>query len=348
MFRTAALGLVATLLISACGGSPVASPASSASSGVAASAKPAATASAAPVKLTVSYSNIIGSNLPLWVAKEAGIFAKNGLDVDPVLITSTKGIAALLSGDVKIAHIGGSEVLSAAVGGADLLAVGGTVPVWPYVLIVAPEIKTAADLKGKKLAIAGVGGSYDIAAHVILPKLGLTPDKDVFIYAAGSVANSTAALASGQVQATLSQPPNQLALEAKGFHVLANMADLHLPTANTTITMTRAFVNANKGVVQRYVDSIVEAIAKEKKDRAFAITVLEKYLKTTDEKELKATYDHYVGTVIPSDPYVRANQFADAIETLSKKNPKVATFDVQSILDESFVKSAIDRGLDKQ
>ena len=218
MFRTAALGLVATLLISACGGSPVASPASSASSGVAASAKPAATASAAPVKLTVSYSNIIGSNLPLWVAKEAGIFAKNGLDVDPVLITSTKGIAALLSGDVKIAHIGGSEVLSAAVGGADLLAVGGTVPVWPYVLIVAPEIKTAADLKGKKLAIAGVGGSYDIAAHVILPKLGLTPDKDVFIYAAGSVANSTAALASGQVQATLSQPPNQLALEAKGFH----------------------------------------------------------------------------------------------------------------------------------
>jgi len=338
--RFVSLGLVAALLVSACGGAPAAGPASSTSAG------PSPTK--APVKLTVSYSNVIASNLPVWVAKEAGIFSKNGLDVELALIESTKGIAALLSGDTKVAHIGGSEVLSAAAGGADLVIVGGTVPVWPYVLIVGPEIKKPEDLKGKKLAIAGVGGSYDIAARVLLPKLGLKPDEDVFILAAGSVANATAALASGQVQATLSQPPDQLGLESKGFHVLSNMADLHLPTANTTIAMTRAYVTANKDVTQRYVDSIVEAIAKQKKDRAFTIEVLKKYLKTTDEKALNATYDHYVLTVIPSAPFVRVDQFADAIATLGKLNPKVASFDVTKILDESFVKSAIDRGIDKR
>lgn len=344
MIHFVPVGLVAALLVSACGPAPAAAPGASTS----ASSVAAASATPAPVKLTASYSNVIASNLPLWVAKEAGIFSKNGLDVELALIESTKGVAALLSGDTKVAHIGGSEVLSAATGGADLVIVGGTVPVWPYVLIVGPEIKTPADLKGKKLAIAGVGGSYDIAARVLLPKLGLKPDQDVFILAAGSVANATAALASGQVQATLSQPPDQLGLESKGFHVLANMADLHLPTANTTIALTRAFMTANKDVTQRYVDSIVEAIAKQKTDRAFAIEVLKKYLKTTDEKALNATYDHYVLTVIPSAPFVRAEQFSDAIATLSKLNPKVATFDLKKILDESFVQSAIDRGLDKR
>lgn len=340
MGRLVPFGLIAALVLAACGGPPVGAPGSA--SAAAASPTPV------PVKLTVSYSNVIASNLPVWVAKEAGIFKKNGLDVDVQLIESTKGIAALLSGDVKFAHIGGSEVLSASVGGAELVIVGGTVPVWPYVLIVAPDIKKPEDLKGKKLAIAGVGGSYDIAARVLLPRLGLKPDEDVTILGTGSVANATAALASGGVQATLSQPPDQLALESQGFHVLANMADLHLATANTTIAVTRAYVTGNKDVTQRYVDSIVEAIAVEKKDRAFTLNVLKTYLKVTDEKALNATYDHYVGTVIPSQPFVKADQFNDAIQTLSRTNDKIRGFDVSKILDPSFVQSAIDRGIDKR
>ncbi len=340
MRRLVPFGLIAALLLAACGGGPGAVPASPTSG--------AASPTPVVAKFTVSYSNVIASNLPLWLAKEAGIFKNNGLDVELALIESTKGIPALLTGDVKFAHIGGSEVLSAAVGGADLVIVGGTVSVWPYVLLVAPDIKKPEDLKGKRLAIAGVGGSYDIAARVLLPRLGLKPDEDVALIPTGSVANATAALAGGAVQATLSQPPDQLALEPKGFHVLANMADLHLATANTTIAATRAYVSANKDVTQRYVDSIVEAIARAKKDRAFTLEVLKTYLKTSDEKALNATYDHYVGTVIPSAPFVRADQFTDAIATLGKTNEKVKTFDVKKILDESFVQSAIDRGIDKR
>ena len=140
MQRALSAGLVASLLLTACGGAPT--PA----------APPAASATPAPVKVSASYSNVIASNLPLWVAKEAGIFARHGLDVELTLVESSKGIPALLTGDVKFAHIGGSEVVSAAAGGADLVIVGGTVPVWPYVLIVAPDIKKPEDLKGKKLA----------------------------------------------------------------------------------------------------------------------------------------------------------------------------------------------------
>ena len=63
---------------------------------------------------------------------------------------------------------------------------------------------------------------------------------------------------------------------------------------------------------------------------------------------VNATYDHCVGTVIPSAPFVRADQFTDTIQTLARTNEKVRTFDVSKILDQSFVQSAIDRGVDKR
>src|SRR5438552_17091306 len=119
MQRALSAGLVASLLLTACGGAPT--PA----------APPAASATPAPVKLAASYSNVIASNLPLWVAKEAGLFDKHGLDVELVLVESTKGLPALLTGHTGFARIGGTEGVAAAAGGAALVVIGGTVPVWP-------------------------------------------------------------------------------------------------------------------------------------------------------------------------------------------------------------------------
>src|SRR5207302_10198254 len=145
---------------------------------------------------------------------------------------------------------------------------GSTGPVWPTQLYGAAQLKTPADLKGKSVAIAGVGGTFDIGIRTMLPKLGLVPDTDVTVRSTGSTANATAALLSGGVSATLSSPPDTLKLEAAGFHSLAKMADLNLPTAATTIVVTRAYLTANRAVVQRYVDSIVQAIAKARADKA--------------------------------------------------------------------------------
>src|SRR3989475_4597358 len=87
MQRALSVGLVASLLLTACGGAPT--PA----------APPAASATPAPVKVSASYSNVIASNLPLWVAKEAGIFARQGLDVGLTPAARSKGSPALLPGE---------------------------------------------------------------------------------------------------------------------------------------------------------------------------------------------------------------------------------------------------------
>lgn len=334
--------IAAMLIAGACGGTGTPAPAAT-------SEAPAARATDTPqpsrARIVVSYSNVLADFFPAYVAKESGIFERNFLDVDLQLIASATGLPALLSGQTQLAHIGGSEALTATAGGGDVVVVANTGPVWPYQLYAAADIKTAADLKGKKVAIAGVGGTFDIGIRTLLPKLGLVPDTDVTIFSTGSTANATAALLSGGVSATLSSPPDTLKLEAAGFHSVAKMADLNLSTAATTIVVTRTYLNENRAVVQRYVDAIVQGIAKARSDKPATIAALKKYLKSEDDKAMSAAYDWYVGTVLKDPPTPTAAQLAAIQDVVSKFNDKVKTVDPAKIVDDSLVKSALDRGL---
>src|SRR5216684_3606861 len=320
-------------------------PANAPTAAPAAAAKPttAPAANAAPVALHVSYSNLIADNLPEWLALETGIFNQNGLDVTLDNIVSSTGIPALLSGQVQIAHLGGSESLSAAAEGGDLVIISITGPVYPFVFMAPAAIGSIDQIKGKKIGVSNVGSSSDIATRVMLKKVGLDPEKDVSIVAVGSLQNRMAALLNGAIDGGLAQPPDQLVLEDKGFHVIYDLAAQRLPSVGDSIVVQRTWLNANHDVVQRYIDSIVQAIALSKKNKEQSIPVLQKYLKNDDPRALGVTYDFFVGTVTPQYPVVRADFFGDAIEQLSATNDKIKSFDLNKILDNQFVQSAMDR-----
>ncbi len=336
MKRLVALVSAASIVLAACGGA-----------GAPAPAVPSATAQ--PVaKLKASYSNVIGDQLPIWIAKEGGYFAKNGLDVDLVNIASAQGIPALLAGEVVVAQLGGSEVLSAAVGGADIVVVAMLTGVYPFVFEVAADIKSVADLKGKKVGVSSIGSSSDIATRVALRRVGLDPDKDVTIVAVGSVQQRTAALLSGAIQAGVAQPPDTLIVEEKGYHVLFNLAELNLPAANTSVAVKKSYLAANRDVVQRYVDALIQAVAREKKDKAFSVQVAKQYFKTQSDRDMEALYDFYAVKVTQSLPEVRPEQFADSVSILAVSNEKVKSYDLKQLIDNSLVADAAKRGVDKQ
>ncbi len=309
--------------------------------------KPTAAAAAVgpAVALHVSYSNLIADNLPEWLALEAGIFKQNGLDVTLDNIVSSTGIPALLSGQVQIAHLGGSETLSAAAEGGDLVVISITGPVYPFVFMAPAAITSIDQIKGKKIGVSNVGSSSDIATRVMLKKVGFDPEKDVSIVAVGSLQNRMAALLNGAIDGGVAQPPDQLLLEDKGFHVIYDLAAQRLPSVGDSIVVQRTWLNANHDVVQRYIDSIVQAIALSKKNKEQSIPILQKYLKNDDPRALGVTYDFFVGTVTPQYPVVRADLFGDAVEQLSATNEKVKNFDLNKILDNQYVQSAIDRKL---
>ncbi|MBU6422868.1 MAG: ABC transporter substrate-binding protein [Chloroflexota bacterium] len=348
MSRKLALIPLVAVIAAACGGAAAptttsTTAASAAPTQAAASASP----SAAPYKLTVGYSETYMGELPVWYAAEKGFFAKNGLDVTLEYTASATAIASLLSGKIDLSQGGGSETVSADANGGDLVVIGSVVPVYPYVFLVPASIKTIGDLKGKKVGASNPGSESDIATRDGLTKEGLNPDSDVTMVYVGSSQNRTAALFAGSIQGGMDQPPGALELEAKGLHVLFNEVDQKIPTINNGIIVKKSFIKAHKDVVQRYVDSIVESIAALKKDHAGGVALLTSKLKITDPKIADATYTFATG-LFPAIPQVDPAAFSDTIKVLEKKNPKVANLNVNSLYDNEFMKSAQDRGLDKQ
>jgi NitT/TauT family transport system substrate-binding protein len=351
------------LLLAACGGAapapssaaPVsaAKPAASAPAAGGALAKPAesaaagTSAAAGATKLTVSWSALIPAVLPVWMADEAGIWKANGLTVDLQYIESSKGIPALVSGQVQIADIGGPETLAAVAGGADLVTIGGDSPVWPFLLQAPASVKTIDDLKGKKVGVSNFGSASDIATRVALKHANVDPDKDVSILAVGSASNRIAAMEGGAIQGGLSYPPESLRLEKEGFHTLIDLAKEKLAGNTASTVVPRSYLNANKAVVQKYEDSMVQSIARIKKDKAMSVQVLKKYFKSDDTAAMEAAYDYFANQVFPSLPYPTPEQYADAKASLGAKNEAVKNFDVNKMLDRSFVDSAAQRGLDK-
>ena len=115
MTRTFAIAFAAIVILASCAGAEA--PSSAPSVLVTGSATP----QPSRAKIVVSYSNVLADFFPAYVAKEAGIFDQNFLDVDLQLIASTTGLPALLAGQTQIAHIGGSEALTTTAGGGDVV-----------------------------------------------------------------------------------------------------------------------------------------------------------------------------------------------------------------------------------
>jgi ABC-type nitrate/sulfonate/bicarbonate transport system substrate-binding protein len=161
----------------------------------------------------------------------------------------------------------------------------------------------------------------------------------------GSLQNRTSALISGAIDGGLAQPPDQLALEDHGLHVIYDMAAQQLPSAGDCVVVQKSWLDANHDVAQRYIDSLVMATARAKQDKPGTLQVLAKYLKTDDQRALSTTYDFFVGQVLTLYPIVAANQFADTVDQLSQTNPDVKNVDLTTLLDNSLVQDAMSRNV---
>jgi|SRR5579859_111996 len=340
--RSIALALV-TLFVVACGGgagtpATVTSPTSAAATTAA-----TATPTPAPVKVRAAYGNVTPANLAPFYAKEKGIFLQNGLDVDLTLIDGGgKSMAALLGGSVDIAQLGGTETMSAAAGGADVEAVALFVPVSPWVLMAPASYSGPNDLKGKTIGVASKGGSSEVAADQQIDKLGLKLS-DVTILATGSVANLTAAMLAGQVYAGPGHPPDTAKLFAAGFKVIMDLAAQKVPAVENCTIVTKKYASEHKDVLQKYVDSLVQAIVAMKKDKAGTLPVMQKLLKVTDQAALSQTYDYYVTQIFPVYPEVTPPAWEYSRDEFAKTNAAVKGLDVTKVIDNSFVKNAQDR-----
>lgn len=289
--------------------------------------------------LTISYSEKVGDELPLWIAEDAGIFKKNHLNVTLKYITGKNGIPALLSGQTQIASIGGSEALSAEAQGADLKYLLTLVPEYDFTFWTQPKDASASALKGQRVGITSTSGSLYIGTVLSLKQLGLSPS-DVQIVPLGSVPNVNSALISGTVAGSASHPPDTYKFQQHGLKELVDLPSKHIPAAMTGFAVQNSYLSGHKDAVQRAVTSILEAIKMEKSDKAYTEKEMAKFMGVTDKGEADYTYKFYAQTLAPSVPVPAVSQFAATKTALAKKDAQVGSVNLNDLVDPALVQTA--------
>jgi NitT/TauT family transport system substrate-binding protein len=265
------------------------------------SAAPASVAATTSMRLL--YPSFAGSWATAWIAKEAGYFTAEGLDIEMIRVGgSTRMVAAMLGGSAPIIQAGAPAALAANVAGSDVVIIGATGNVSPFRLMARPEIKQPADLKGKKAGITTFGSTSDQVVRLALKQFNLEPTKEVALLTFGAQPETFAALVNGVVQvAALSYPLYPKAAKL-GMRELIRFGDLGVEDINGTVITTRSFLAQQRDTAMRFMRAFTRGMHRYRTDKEYSKRVLGKYGKITDDEILEGAWQDYAPTLTEARP----------------------------------------------
>ncbi len=304
-----------------------------------------ATQQAEGKELRVAYSAVAGSQASFFVTRDAGLFSKYGANVSFVFVQGgTTATLALVAGNVPLAVMAGISVVRAALTGGDLVFIAGLINSIDYAVVVGPEIKKAADLKGKKFSISRLGDFSDFAARQFLQKLGLTPDKDIAIIQFGDQPSRFAALQKGEVQATIIDASNLVIAKKLGFRILATAEQLAVPAQGTAVVATKRSIKNQPDDIRSFMKGLVAGIWYYKTFPEESKRSIGKYLGLKDRDQIEETYKFY-RDLLPRAPYPTEAGVENLIKLANPHETRIKTTD---LIDNRFVKELEDSGFINQ
>ena len=289
-------------------------------------------------KLRVAYTVISPTQLNVWTAKEAGYYAKHGLDVELVLLVGAPlAVTAMLAGETPIIHTGASAVITSNLTGSGAVLIAGSVNRFPYVLFVTEQITRVEDLKGKKFGVSRIGSADNAAAQTVLERYGLKTD-DVGYVTIGSVPARLAAMQSNIIQATLLQPPETLKAKEIGVRALLDFTKLDVEWQQNGVAVTREYIKKKPDTIRRFMQAYVDAVHYNLTNSRGAQKILQKYLDIKDEKAIAESYNEIVLKLTRKVPYPTEPGIQLFLDQLKSKNPKAAQAKPSDFIDISFLK----------
>jgi ABC-type nitrate/sulfonate/bicarbonate transport system substrate-binding protein len=295
-----------------------------------------------PIRVSLSLG---AGQLGLWVTRDAGLFAKYGLDAELVgLQSAPRQIQLLLSGETLFASTSGTAPMRARIEGADTIFTMGVLNSFTLSVVAVPEIKDARDLRGKILGVGSLASSPENLARRWLKQTGI--ERDVKILPTGGYIESLAAMERRQIHAAVLDPPRAYIGRKKfSFGTLVNLAEQFKYLTTATIT-TAANVRRDRDVILRFTKAYIEGIHRVKTDKEFAINVLGKRLRTSDRDALEETYRVF-STLFEKVPYPAPEGIESVLEELRGQTPKAKNFRPEEFVDSTFVRELDQSGFIK-
>jgi ABC-type nitrate/sulfonate/bicarbonate transport system substrate-binding protein len=293
-------------------------------------------APASAQKVRINWTAVTGAQSGMFMAHHEGLFKKNGLDVELIHIpSSSRGIQAILAGEISFSFMDGANAVQANLKGANLALVAGATNRMVFSLMAKPEIKSAGDLRGKKIGITRVGSSTHTAALHALGQVGLKPS-DYQILPLMEVPNIFTALSAGQIDAGIVSPPTNSRARKAGFRELVNLAKDGPEYVSVAVGTSRPYLSANEDIVRRVVRSYTEGVYLFKSNKAAALKMIEKQLRVKETDIQEDTYNQF-RQYLEYPPYVSRKGMEAVLAELGEKDGAAKAAKPDDVTDMRFV-----------
>ncbi|HSK29064.1 MAG TPA: ABC transporter substrate-binding protein [Candidatus Limnocylindria bacterium] len=271
----------------------------------------------------------------IWVAKDAGLFKRYGLDVEPIFLRGGQlAIQALAGGDPPLMSIG--QVVQAGLAGFDLVLIAGVEIYYDSTVFARPEITRLEQLKGKRIGISGFGAATHFAAIILAQHLKLDPEKDMILVPGGPDAERMAAMTTGKIDAAIFNSSTVPVAKRMGLVELVKIPDLKVEVQGNGMATTRTFIKSNRDVVKSALKGYIEGIHYIFANKKESQKIFGKYMRTTDPEVLESSYQAYV-TTTPKRPYPTLKGLQFLLDRMVAQMPQAKTAKPEQFVDMSFL-----------
>jgi NitT/TauT family transport system substrate-binding protein len=298
-------------------------------------------------KVQVGVPAISMGNIVIYFTKEAKIYEKYGLDVEPVAVAGS-GIAskALISGSVQISPIATPTVMTAVLAGSDMVILGHTMPGVIQYLMARSDIKRTEDLKGKTIGVTTFGSLTDFLVKYLARQKGLNPDKDFALLQIGSDSDRFIALQQGRIPAATLSHPNYIFAQRAGFQVFWDFfKEVDYPWSE--IVTTRTQIKQDRDMVMRYMRAHIEGIARFKQEPELAKKVIKKMLRLNDDSMAQESWELFAKHRLAA-PYPNIKGMKTSYEYVAATWPDIYKHKPEEFIDASFVEELDKSGFIKK
>src|SRR6476620_11909870 len=285
-------------------------------------------------KLRISYASVTGNTAGItYIAQRAGLFEKQGLDVEIILITGgPASISALLNGDVDLDMRAPIAALQGMAHGVKLIFLLSQSNTLEYDIVTPPEIKDIKQLKGKKVGIIRFGGISELMVRYLFQKLGLDADKDIAIIQVGQA--RFASMEKGAIEATVLSSAESAYAKRTGFRVLDMPA---LPFFGSTVVTTPTLAAKKSDAFTRYMKGYLDGGRFLLNDKERSSQYIGELLRTKDRDMIELAYNSNPQHQIGRKPYPDMAAVRATLDIMSAREPLVKKLKAEDLFNLSYL-----------
>jgi NitT/TauT family transport system substrate-binding protein len=281
------------------------------------------------------HSAVSGSQALLSVVQEAGLFTRQGLEVEVVTGTPRTASAGLIAGESPIVVGSGAQLVATGLAGGDVVMVASAVNMMDT-SIWTRDVTDPVGLRGRRIGISVLGDSTDLAARFAARRWGLDPTTDWQIVQVGQPGERLAALEAGAVDATIIQPPQTVRARQTGLRKLAEMADLGMEYQHTGVLTTRGRIADEPALVDRFVRAWAEGVYYYGANPRQAREAVGHFMRLDDADALEETYRHY-RTLYVRPPYPTLQGIQSVLDAAVDEDPRALGVRPETFVDTRFL-----------